>query len=125
MSNIATTIPQSNKLIEAGLDPETADMKYVSIFNFTGTNQYVLDIRTIVENFEEDDIPAWSLSSLIDMCNDCGFVGAEFMIGDCWSSTVIESFVNFIIGMLTDDGEDDDIGDIERFQKKYKVKNNE
>ena len=125
MNNIATTIEQSKKLIEAGLDQETADMKYVSIFSFTGTNQYVLDIRSIVENFDEDDIPAWSLSSLIEISNNCGWCGDTFEVGNCTANSVIDGFVEFIYEMLTDNGEDDDTGTILEWQEKYKVKEND
>lgn len=125
MVNIATTIPQSKKLIAAGLEPETADMKYVSIFNFTGTGQYVLDVRNIVENFDEDDIPAWSLSMLIEISNNCGWYGDEFDVGNCTPDSVLKSFVDFIYEMLTDNGEEDDTGTILEWQEKYKVKEND
>lgn len=45
MSQTATTFEQSKRLLAAGLDPESADMKYVRF---------------------DDEIPAWSLSALWD-----------------------------------------------------------
>ena len=125
MFNIATSIIQSKKLIAAGLNPETADMIYVSISDITNLPQYILEVRNIIKNFNKDEIPAWSLSSLIEISNDCGWYGDDFNVGDCNSESVIESFVEFIYEMLTDDGEDDNTGSILKWQEKYKINNNE
>lgn len=54
MNRICTTIEQSQKLIELGIDTNTADMVYVDC-------EY-LAIRDGV--LEEGDIPAWSLTAL-------------------------------------------------------------
>ena len=51
MSQIATTIEQSKRLLDAGLDPESADMKHIRF---------------------DDEIPAWSLSRLIDLIAETG-----------------------------------------------------
>lgn len=60
MNKICTTIEQSKKLIELGIDVETADMSY---------QHFIPDvyIPQLYEQDEEDDIPAWSLAALLDL----------------------------------------------------------
>ena len=65
MSNIATTIEQSRKLIELGLDETTANMYYP----YLGAGQYG-DIPRVgfpIEYSGGRDIPAWSLSALLEV----------------------------------------------------------
>ncbi len=65
MSNIATTISQSRKLIELGLDQNTANMYYP----YLGAGQYG-DIPRVgfpIEHSGGRDIPAWSLSALLEV----------------------------------------------------------
>lgn len=57
MNRICTTIEQSQKLIELGIDTNTADMVYIDC-------EY-LAIRDGV--LEESDIPAWSLTALLKL----------------------------------------------------------
>ena len=62
---IATTIEQSRRLIELGLDPNTADMYYP----YLGAGQYG-DIPRVgfpIEHSGGRDIPAWSLSALLEV----------------------------------------------------------
>ena len=59
MNKLATTIEQSKKLLELGLKPETSDMMYVGI-----TNTLILKNDCYAD---ELDIPAWSLSALIEL----------------------------------------------------------
>ena len=65
MSYIATTISQSRKLIELGLNPETADMVWVRY----AAGGYRLEVlhRELFERIMETDIPAWSLSALLEV----------------------------------------------------------
>lgn len=61
-----TTIEQSKKLIEAGLDPNTADMCYESlgkglICKYPTFKDIDLDFSVI------SDIPCWSLGALINL----------------------------------------------------------
>jgi hypothetical protein len=70
MSQIATTIEQSKKLIDLGLSADTADMYYYkeNIFNnalavFNGQ----LLVRGNSELKDEDTTPAWSLTALLSM----------------------------------------------------------
>lgn len=65
MSNIATTITQSRKLIELGLDPNSADMYYP----YLGSGMYgdTPRIGFPIEHSGGKDIPAWSLSALLEV----------------------------------------------------------
>lgn len=81
-SQICTTKEQSQRLLDLGLKPETADCQYAALvvdwegrsilnpkWRFYGHNE-----GFIVQNFEHmERIPAWSLHRLIDLC------GAERM----------------------------------------------
>lgn len=84
-----TTIEQSRKLLELGLNPETADMFWQS--NLNGSDrQYLLDIGK-EEYFDIEinsehcsignyDIPAWSLDTLLELMPD------EISTGKEWSN---------------------------------------
>ena len=65
MSNVATTIEQSRKLIELGLDPNSAYMYYP----YLGAGQYgdILRVGFPIEYSGGRDIPAWSLSALLEV----------------------------------------------------------
>lgn len=66
-----TTIEQSKKLAEFGLNPETADMCYFIDYkesNKFGINKYSVQIDTygfLVH--EPDNIPCWSLAALLEL----------------------------------------------------------
>lgn len=63
MSNIATTISQSRKLIEMGLDIKSADMVWMC-------NKWLYSIEDNILNksdFEEQDTLAWSLHALLEV----------------------------------------------------------
>ena len=60
-SQICTTIEQSKRLLELGLNPETADMYY-------SENPQLLFIRDKGIPLEDEDFPAWSLHRLIELC---------------------------------------------------------
>lgn len=78
-SQICTTLKQSKKLIELGLNPETADMSYsVLISDFRGNTIPKKDhLYTLSTSYstsymhvgleKREIIPAWSLSRLIEM----------------------------------------------------------
>lgn len=56
-SQICTTKEQSQRLLDLGLKPETADM-------------YIFDNEVYIGTPNVDDIPAWSLHRLLEMiCN--------------------------------------------------------
>ena len=62
---IATTIEQSKRLLELGLDPKTADM----IWRYVTSGCYRLEVlhKELFEGTNEKDIPAWSLTALLEV----------------------------------------------------------
>ena len=60
MNKICTSLEQSKRLIELGIDVNSADMVYHK--NLDGT----YNLR-VVDNILEYDIPAWSLSALLEL----------------------------------------------------------
>lgn len=71
MNKICTSIEQSKKLIELGIDVYTADMYYSFDYNF---KEYEEDAQIIPKSeFDEhfslfpEDIPTWSLSALLKL----------------------------------------------------------
>lgn len=105
MSQIATTIEQSKRLLDAGLDPESADMCYANVeFN----PNYSPDIRLsvipyaqCVETYKtvgliaEGIVPAWSLSRLWDAFG-LDVLGGWFSVGSSTSEDVIEELVRMV-----------------------------
>ena len=63
MNKICTSIEQSKKLIELGIDINTADMVYCVELYKEGW-KYSNEAYPIDGTLEGDDIPAWSLSAL-------------------------------------------------------------
>ena len=65
MNKICTDINQSKKLIELGIDINTADMLWTYDFIVNDIN----GLNVISEQLkpEEKDIPAWSLSALLEL----------------------------------------------------------
>jgi len=65
MNKICTSIEQSQKLIELGIDVNTADMDYIQFAN----DPKVYDCAINIYNNEHEDnwIPAWSLSALLEL----------------------------------------------------------
>lgn len=85
-SQICTSVEQSKRLLELGLNPETADCMY-SVMTKSYNGHYILeeDRQYNLILFRQDEvqnvgfshyehIPAWSLHRLIEMCNktQCG-----------------------------------------------------
>lgn len=62
---IATSIEQSKELVRLGLYPKTADMVWVRY----AAGGYRLEVlhRELFERIMETDIPAWSLSALLEV----------------------------------------------------------
>lgn len=58
---VATTLEQSKKLVELGIDPNTADMYYWC------KDEYDLRIGSYKARDEDLDIPAWSVSALLEL----------------------------------------------------------
>lgn len=72
-SSVCTTREQSQRLLELGLKPETADMRYSrSYYNSDGEPIFIIQI---LENLPkayrltEGCIPAWSLHRLLLLCD--------------------------------------------------------
>ena len=69
MNKICTTIEQSKKLIELGIDVNTADMHY-STWTILNEGEYILSpnqgdtIEELQEAYGNQVIPAWSLTAL-------------------------------------------------------------
>ena len=65
-SQICTTIEQSERLLELGLKPETADMKIDLYFP---DEPSVTPTDVIIDWGKQDEfVPAWSLHRLIELC---------------------------------------------------------
>ena len=66
MAQICTTVEQSKKLIELGLDTKTADMSWDSIYD---ESHLMSDYKMSLIPYKYSSsicIPAWSLSALLD-----------------------------------------------------------
>jgi hypothetical protein len=70
MNKICTSFKQSKKLIELGIDINTADMHY-STWTILKEGEYILSpnqgetIEELQEDYGNQVIPAWSLSALL------------------------------------------------------------
>lgn len=69
MSQIATTIEQSKRLLDAGLDPESADMRWETFPGLVPHLCYQPDVMPLIA---PKVTPAWSLSRLIDLIAETG-----------------------------------------------------
>ena len=73
MSKIATTIEQSKRLLDAGIDPNSADMCYQNYEWETNEEGHMIHgtvkpIGGLTVGNIFMDFPAWSLSALITLC---------------------------------------------------------
>ena len=68
MSKICTSIKQSQKLIELGINVNTADMDYIPFANDPKNYDCVINIYN--NEHEDNWIPAWSLSALLELIPD-------------------------------------------------------
>jgi len=91
MSQIATTIEQSKRLLGAGLDPKSADM-YWGHVDFGGCFQITLLPANPHLDINSTISPAWSLSRLIDLIADNGIPMNYGPMTD--STAVLEHAVN-------------------------------
>lgn len=69
MTKICTDLKQSRKLVELGLDPNTADMMYLYWINSKTKQEGIEDIPTVREELpiQKGDVPAWSLTALLEL----------------------------------------------------------
>lgn len=91
MNKICTSLEQSNKLIELGIDVSTADMYWW----YSGRRYYVESMDDDDFN-KESDIPAWSLSALLDILakethniDEDGYVVLSSYKGNWWNISPI------------------------------------
>lgn len=76
-SQICTTLEQSQRLLDLGLNPETADMSYyilddepVSTIGMAQVYRETIKGGKIIEKQNAEIIPAWSLHRLIELYKD-------------------------------------------------------
>ena len=69
MNKICTDIKQSKKLMKLGIDVNTADMWYqhIGYSIIDGKEKPTYFLMVIRDNISDDDIPAWSLSVLMNL----------------------------------------------------------
>ena len=78
MNKICTTIEQSKKLIELGIDRKTSDIYY-----WCGEELIVGGYK--VQN-EDYDVPAWSLPALMDLLDDAAGLAKEYGLWYCYDN---------------------------------------
>ena len=66
MNKICTTLEQSKKLIELGLDSSTSDMTYYW-FHDCETDSVFYELELCKGRINDNDIPSWSLSALLSL----------------------------------------------------------
>ena len=78
MNKICTSIEQSQRLIELGIDINTADMDYIPVVNIDGEYSISVNVWDNDHVIEEGWIPAWSLSALLELTpNDVSLLHFE------------------------------------------------
>ena len=113
MSQIATTLEQSKRLITAGLDPKSCDMRWtnevveVDEWGFIITEEeeeYHLELgQPFFGHPSDPSIPAWSLSRLWDAFG-LDIHGGWFSVGSSTSEDVIEELVRMMEQRHANDG---------------------
>jgi hypothetical protein len=96
MTQIATTIEQSKRLIDAGLDPESADMTWqdsrIICKSYKSAVDFENEWRSCGGSPHIIHAPAWSLSRLIDIHGDFNYGpmnnGSEAVL-DCIVNSII------------------------------------
>lgn len=66
MNKICTSIEQSKKLIELGIDDDTADMIYYWFCNFELNDEWY-ELHLGINRVNDKDILAWSLDALLSV----------------------------------------------------------
>ena len=79
MNKICTSVEQSRKLIELGIDTDTADMLWT--YDFTVNDINGVNVISKYLKPEEKDIPAWSLTALMNVLDR----GALFKTPKGWA----------------------------------------
>ena len=84
-----TTVKQSLVLMDAGIDPSTADMAYIKN---PRDGHYLL---TATKPMTKDDLPCWSMGALWEICRQRE-IGLEFLTDEDDTATVISTMVKTI-----------------------------
>ena len=85
----ATTVKQSLVLMDAGIDPSTADMAYIKN---PRDGHYLL---TATKPMSKSDLPCWSMGALWEICRQRE-IGLEFLTDEDDTDTVISTMVKTI-----------------------------
>ena len=80
MNKICTSLEQSKKLLELGIDVKTADMLWT--YDFTVNDINCLNVISKHLKPEENDIPAWSLVALLELIPSNVFLYAKLVKWD-------------------------------------------
>lgn len=72
MNKICTTIEQSKKFIELGIDVNTADMYWD--YDYDIQQEYKYYPRVMDKQFDDVCIPAWSLSALLELIHNNSYI---------------------------------------------------
>lgn len=73
-----TTIEQSKKLVELGLNPDTADMCYIQHFDESYNEvTFIEEDPVLAYPIDTIDLPCWSLGALIDIMPSIIYKGRE------------------------------------------------
>ena len=83
-TRIATSIEQSKKLIELGINIKTADMDYIPFAN--NPQEYDCVINVWNNEHEKDWIPAWSLTALMNLFDDKSGLAKEYGLWFCYDN---------------------------------------
>ena len=92
MSQIATTIEQSKRLLDAGIDPGSSDMSWVAIDTPWRKESKTENVLTVDNPVPHRSTPAWSLSRLIDLIAETGVPMNYGLMKD--SASVLDHAVN-------------------------------
>ena len=84
-----TTVNQSLVLMDAGIDPATADMAYIKN---PRDGHYLL---TATKPMSKSDLPCWSMGALWEICRQRE-IGLEFLTDEDDTETVISTMVKTI-----------------------------
>lgn len=83
MNKICTSIEQSKKLLELGIDVNTADMYWD--YDYDIQQEYKYCPRVMDEQFDDICIPAWSLTALVDCIKDkCSYFNVYRLLTDIY-----------------------------------------
>ena len=92
----ATTITQSRKLLNAGIDISTADMVYSKNTADGVAEEYLLYYNN-EDIIEDDEIPAWSISALWDVMNDYKSQFTSPPVRSITSDELLDMMVQYIL----------------------------